>query len=299
MAATGEAGSWAVRGRRIGFAMLGLLLLVLVWEGYKGLWQATDGRLLGWDLPARGDDRAMPHVSTMLSRFGRPEVRGTGRSVGMAVLDGAWFTFRMAMAGFVIGLVVGLGLAIVMQRFKIAERALLPFVILSQTIPLVALAPLVAGWGGNLSLPLLGEWKSWMSVVVIAAYLAFFPIAVGALRGLQSPSDASVELMRSYAAPNRATLVKLRFPAAVPYLVPALKLAAAASVVGAVVAEISTGTRGGLGRLIIEYSRDGTGDPAKVYTAVIGAALLGLFVAGLVTVFDSVAMRHRPKETAA
>jgi NitT/TauT family transport system permease protein len=90
--------------------------------------------------------------------------------------------------------------------------------------------------------------------------------------------------------------MKLRFPAAVPYLTPALKLAAAASVVGAVVAEISTGTRGGIGRLIIEYSREASGDPAKVYTAMIGAAALGLIVAGIISVFDTVAMRHRPKE---
>jgi NitT/TauT family transport system permease protein len=135
-----------------------------------------------------------------------------------------------------------------------------------------------------------------MSVAVIAAYLAFFPVAVGALRGLQSPSSASVELMDSYAASHWQTLRRLRFPAAIPYLVPALKLAAAAAIVGAIVAEISTGTRGGIGRLIIEYSREATTDPAKVYTAIIGAAALGLVVAGLVSLFDLYAMRNRPAE---
>jgi len=138
------------------------------------------------------------------------------------------------------------------------------------------------------------HWKLWMSVAVIAAYLAFFPVAVGGLRGLQAPAGEAVELMDSYAASWRQTLVKLRFPAAVPFLVPALKLAAASAVVGAVVAEISTGTRGGIGRLIIEYSREATSDPAKVYTAMIGAAALGLMVAGLVGILDVVAMRHRP-----
>lgn len=291
-----EGRSWAWHGRRVGLALLGFVVLTLVWEAYKALWSATDGTVLGLGLPASGDNISMPHVWTVLQRFGQPEVRGTGRSVGMAVLSGAWFTFRMALVGFVLGTIVGLVLAVFMQRFRMAERGLLPYVILSQTVPLVALAPLVAGWGGNLTLPILGEWEPWNSVVVIAAYLAFFPIAVGALRGLQSPSDESVELMRSYAATSRATLFKLRFPAAVPYLVPAFKLAAAAAVVGAVVAEISTGTRGGIGRLIIEYSREATSDPAKVYTAMIGAALLGLVVAGIVTTFDAVAMRHRPKE---
>ena len=91
-------------------------------------------------------------------------------------------------------------------------------------------------------------------------------------------------------------MFKLRFPAAVPFIVPALKLAATASVVGVVVAEISTGLRGGIGRLIIEYAREATSDPAKVYTAVFGAAVLGLVMAGLVALIDFVLMRNRPKE---
>ena len=89
-------------------------------------------------------------------------------------------------------------------------------------------------------------------------------------------------------------MLKLRFPAAVPFMVPALKLAATASVVGVVVAEISTGLRGGVGRLIIEYARQASGDPAKVYTALLGAAVLGLAMAGLVSLFDVALMRRRP-----
>jgi NitT/TauT family transport system permease protein len=135
-----------------------------------------------------------------------------------------------------------------------------------------------------------------MSVSTIAAYLAFFPVSVGALRGLQSPSPATIELLDSYAASWRQTLFKVRFPASVPHLVPALRLAAAAAVVGAIVAEISTGQRGGIGRLILEYSRSGTSDPAKVYTAILAAAVLGLVVAGLIGVFERWAMRNRPKE---
>jgi NitT/TauT family transport system permease protein len=179
-----------------------------------------------------------------------------------------------------------------MQRFRVVERGLLPWVVLSQTVPLVALAPLVAGWGGALSLGPY-PWQDWMSVSTIAAYLAFFPVAVGMLRGLQSPPASGVELMRSYAAGWWRTLVKLRLPAAMPYLFPALRLAGAAAVVGAVVGEISTGTRGGIGRLVIEYSREATTDPAKVYTAMLGAALLGLVIAGVVTLLEWPLTRHR------
>jgi NitT/TauT family transport system permease protein len=272
------------------------VLLAVLWEGYKWFGQSVHGKVLGWSLPARTDNGSMPHVWDILRRFGQPERRGSSHLIGMTVAAGAWFTLRVAMAGFVVGVVVGLALAVVMQRFGVAERGLLPYVVLSQTVPLVALAPLVVGWGGNLTLFGL-HWRLWMSVAVIASYLAFFPVAVGGLRGLQAPAREAVELMDSYAASWRQTLLKLRFPAAVPYLGPALKLAAASSVVGALVAEISTGTRGGIGRLIIEYSREATSDPAKVYTAMIGAAVLGLIVAGLVGLLDLLMLRHRPPVT--
>jgi NitT/TauT family transport system permease protein len=204
----------------------------------------------------------------------------------------------MAGAGFLVGVVVGLLLAVLMQRFRVAERGLLPYVVLSQTVPLVALAPVVSAWSTRLSI--FGvDWTPWMSVSAIAAYLAFFPVSVGALRGLQSPPPATIELFDSYAASWRQTLVKVRFPASVPYLVPALRLAAASSVVGAIVAEISTGKRGGIGRLILEYSREGTSDPAKVYTAIIAAAVLGLVVAGVIGAFELAVMRNRPKEVVA
>ncbi|MFM8002376.1 MAG: ABC transporter permease subunit, partial [Actinomycetota bacterium] len=108
---------------------------------------------------------------------------------------------------------------------------------------------------------------------------------------------AALELMESYAASWKQTLFKLKFPAAVPHMVPALKLSASGSVIGVVVAEISTGLKGGIGRLIIEYAREATGDPAKVFTAVFGAAALGITMSGLVALSDVVLMRNRPKES--
>jgi NitT/TauT family transport system permease protein len=105
--------------------------------------------------------------------------------------------------------------------------------------------------------------------------------------------------MRSYAATPRATLWKLRFPASLPYLVPAMKVSAAAAVVGTVVAEISTGVKGGIGRLIVEYAREATSQPAKVYIAVFGAITLGLLAAALVTGLDVYLTRNLPKESQA
>jgi NitT/TauT family transport system permease protein len=277
--------------RRVLLVLAGIVIFAALWEGYK-LVGSPDGTVIfGVRVLPRADDLSMPHLWTIAERLGKPEIVG-GRPVGLVVLQACLFTFGITAVGFVIGALVGLVLAVVMQRFKLAERGLLPYVILSQTVPLVALAPLVAGWSGNLSFGPY-PWQDWMTVSLIAAYLAFFPVAVGMLRGLQSPSASGVELMRSYAAGWWRTLVKLRFPSSLPYLFPALRLAGAAAVVGAVVGEISTGTRGGVGRLIIEYAREATSDPAKVYTAMLGAALLGLIVAGAVGLLEVPLMRHR------
>jgi NitT/TauT family transport system permease protein len=283
------------RLRRAALFVLSLVLVAVGWELYKMIGPADGGSILGWKLLPRANDNAMPHVSDMLSRYSRPEVRGSDRRIWSVVLAAIWFSLRLAFVGFLIGALFGLALAVVMTRFKVVERGLFPYLVISQTVPLIALAPLVATWGGKVQI---GEfvWPRWMSVAVIGAFLAFFPIAVGALKGLSSAPQASLELMDSYAASWRQTLFKLRFPAAVPYLVPAMRLAASAAVVGVVVAEISTGLRGGLGRLILEYAREATSDPAKVYTALFGAAALGLAMAGFVAVLDLVMTRNRPKE---
>jgi NitT/TauT family transport system permease protein len=272
-----------------------LALVAVIWETYKALGPEDGGQLLGVRILPRTSEYAMPHVWDMFSRFGRPEVRGSDRTVLVAVLAGAWYSFRLSVAGFVLGAVIGVGLAALMARFKWVQRGVLPYLVVSQTVPLIALAPLIVSWGGKLEIGAF-VWPRWMSVSVLGAFLAFFPIAVGTLRGLAAAPAASVELMQSYAASWTKTLFKLRFPTAVPYMVPAFRLGASASVIGVVVAEISTGLRGGIGRLIIEYAREATGDPAKVYTAIFGAAALGLVMAGAVVAVDVVVMRNRPKE---
>lgn len=275
-----------------------LLLMTVLWEAYKAVGPAAGGKVLGIRLLPKSDNSSMPHVWDMLRRYGRPELRGSSRSIFATVVSGAWFTMRIALVGLFLGLVVGMGLAMVMARFKVVERGLAPWLVISQTVPLIALAPLVVSWGGRLHLGGF-TWQKWMSAAVIAAFLAFFPIAIGGLKGLSSPPSAAVELMESYAATWRSSLVKLRLPAALPYLMPAVKLGANAAVVGTIVAELSTGLKGGIGRLILEYMRESTGDPAKVFTAVFGAAALGLTMAGLVALIDRYVSRNRPKELVA
>jgi NitT/TauT family transport system permease protein len=278
--------------------VLSMVVVAVGWELYKSLGPQDGGKVLGWKILPRAKDRVMPHVSEVLSRFGDPISRASDETVFSVVMKAVGYSFRLVLAGFVIGLVAGVLLAVVMTRFRIAARAVLPYLVISQTIPLIALAPLIVSWGGKLEIGGF-VWARWMSASLLGAFLTFFPIAVGTLRGLQSPTASSLELMDSLAAPWRSTLFKLRFPAALPYMIPALKLGAAGAVIGVVVSEISTGLRGGIGRLVIEFARAATSDPAIVYTAVLGAAFLGLAMAGLVSLVDVVLMRNRPREVMA
>jgi len=274
-----------------------IAFVAVLWELYKVVGPEKGGKLFGVAILPRSNDTAMPHLWEMLSRYAEPEMRApNSKLIWFVVLKGAFYSFRLALVGFVLGSTIGVALAALMTRFKTMERGLLPYLVISQTVPLIALAPLVVSWGGKLQI--FGfTWPRWLSASVLGAFLAFFPIAVGTLRGLKSAPVASLELMDSYAASWKQTLFKLRFPAAIPYMVPAFKLGASGAVIGVVVAEISTGLKGGIGRLIIEYARQATGDPAKVFTAVFGAAGLGLAMAGLIALADVLLMRNRPKET--
>lgn len=273
------------------WALAGIGIAVLMWELVKWL-----GTIIS--MPFNTSDMTMPHVWTMLAAMGEPEVRGSDSTVLDAVISATLRSLLLAGGGFIIGAGVGLLLAVIMQRFLFMERGLLPFVIASQTVPLIALAPLIVGIGNRITIGPI-QWNTTYSVMFIAAYLAFFPVSVGALRGLQAPTPTALELMRSFAASPGQTLRKLRFPSSVPYLVPALKVSAAAAVVGTVVAEISTGVRGGIGRLLIEYARQITSQPAKVYVAVFGALAMGLIVAALVAALDVYLTRNLPKENSA
>jgi NitT/TauT family transport system permease protein len=181
-------------------AALSVVVVAALWELYK-LVGPDDGWSLGATrLLPRTSDLAMPHVWAMAGRLAEPVSGARGADVlWLAVVKAGALSLGIAAAGWAIGVAVGVVLALAMQRVRIVESAVLPLVVLSQTVPLIALAPLVRSWGAQLELGSF-EWAPWMSVAVIASYLAFFPVAVGMLRGLQSPDAIHVELMRAYGA---------------------------------------------------------------------------------------------------
>jgi NitT/TauT family transport system permease protein len=266
--------------------LLAILFVLAVWELIK-LVVPVDGVSIGSTrfLP-RTDGGSLPTPAAVVRILSKPEVDIPGaQPTGETILRAMWYSFRLGGMGFLVGSVVGSVLGLAMHFLKTAEQALLPYIVVAPTVPILAVAPLVAVWSGHLSV--FGyAWQPWMSVSLITSYLCFLPIAAGLLRGLASPSAQSMELMRCLSASRRDVLFRLSLPSAIPYLIPAVKLAAAASVVGAIVAEISTGTSGGLGRLIIDYVPQAASDGSRLFAAVIAAAALGIIATSIASVLD-------------
>ncbi|HSL26192.1 MAG TPA: ABC transporter permease subunit [Acidimicrobiia bacterium] len=264
--------------------------IILLWEGYKLLGSVTGGTLpfTSTRLPIRPDDKSMPHVSQIIGTLFEPARRGGEEVLAVLLLRSAWFTFREALAGFAAGSVIGFGLGLLFVRSSLAERGLMPWVVASQTVPLLAIAPMVVLWVGQARLPI------WVAVAAIAAYLSFFPVTINAVRGLRSPAPTATELFRSLAASPTQEMRKLRIPAAWPYVFTALKIAAAASVVGTIVGELPSGLPDGLGRQILTFAYYYISGPEKLYAAVLFSALLGVvFVAGVALVERLVIPRAR------
>ncbi len=294
------------RAAAVGWGVLGLLLVAGAWELYKAVGPvdgftvgAVDGETgSGVMLLPRTNDRSMPHLWDMGARLFEATSGGSTPPLWITVVQAAGFTLGVAAVGWVIGVLVGLLLGLVMQRWRIAEWGILPWVVVSQTVPLIAFAPVVNAIGNQIDRGGV-DWPQWASVAVIASYLAFFPVAIGALRGLGSPDAIHVDLMRSYAAGYWKTLFRLRLPAAVPHLLPALRLAAANAVVGAVVAEVSIGMRGGIGRMIIQLAGQGSSDPSAPWGPTFGAIALGLVAAGSVALLGVGLKTYRRGEATA
>jgi NitT/TauT family transport system permease protein len=276
-------------------AIIGLICsLLVVWEAAKWLggdpWR-LHGSFLGIPLDYEhvppfdwriATDLALPHVWSIAGTFLEPAQRN-GPPLGGVLIEHALFTFGEAFVGFVIGAALGLGLGVAFAHSRTAERAFVPYVVASQTVPIVAIAPLVV-----IFLPV-----GWLAVAIIAAYLTFFPVTMGALRGLRSADPRALELMRSYAASDRQVLWKLQLPASLPYLFAALRIAASASVVGAIIGELPSGIPSGLGGSILNYKQYYVAGPEKLWATIIVAALLGLVFVGLVRLAESLLSRGR------
>jgi len=275
--------------------MAGFLVVVMVvWEAFKWLfgdpWRLDD--ILGTGLSyhhvppfdlLQANDIQLPHVWSIVGALLEPVQRNQDQTLLGFLVSAAAYTWGEALIGFAIGALIGITLAAIFVHSLFAERAFMPYVIASQTIPIVALAPIiVVGFGRGLT-----------SVVIIATYLTFFPVTISQMRGLRSPDPRSLELMRSYAASRWQVLWKVRMPASLPYLFTALKVAAAAAIVGAIIGEGPGGVKDGLGRAIVNFNQQYITGPEKLWATILIASLTGILFFLCVRIAEAITLRRR------
>ncbi|MBS0518776.1 MAG: ABC transporter permease [Proteobacteria bacterium] len=196
----------------------------------------------------------------------------------------AEITGSATLVGFALGTLLGILLAVGIVSWRTLDRSLLPWIIASQTIPILAIAPMIIVVLGNIGLTGL------MPKAVISMYLCFFPITIGMVKGLRSPDPLQLDLMRTYSATRGQVFRKLRWPASVAFLFTSLKVAIAISLVGAIVGELPTGAQGGLGARLLSGSY--YGQTVQIWAALFMAALLGMVLVALVGVVERLTLRR-------
>jgi NitT/TauT family transport system permease protein len=289
--------SAALRRRRVAVAWILLAIgLVVVWEGAKWLfgdpWRIHTS-VLG--LPIDVDhvppfknriasDLSLPHIWLVVTAFVDPAQRN-GSPLGVILAGQALFTFREALTGFVLGGSLGLLIGIGLVHSRLAERAFVPYVVASQTVPILAISPLIV----------VATRAGWISVAIISAYLTFFPVTIAALRGLRAADARAFELMRSYGASAWSVLWKVRLPSSVPYLFASLRVAAAAAVIGALIGELPSGIPDGLGASLLNYNQYYTSGPERLWATIVVCSIVGLGFVGLVRLSEWLLTRNRYK----
>jgi NitT/TauT family transport system permease protein len=272
--------------RRVSTVAAAVLALVGFWELYRWIWTTT-----GWTWPFVVDNTSMPHVWTIFKAFGQPTQVNQPALITI-LFHKSLFTGKEALVGFAVGAVVGFAIGIVLAHSRLLQRGFLPYIVASQTIPILAIAPMVVVWV-NPKLP--GPLQGWGAVAVIASYLTFFPVTINTLRGLRSADPRALELMRTYAASRWTVLWKLRVPASLPYVFAALKLAATASVVGAIIGELPSGLQDGLGGAIINFNQYYSFEPQELWATNVVAAALGILFFLAVVGAEKIVVRRAPE----
>jgi NitT/TauT family transport system permease protein len=193
-------------------------------------------------------------------------------------------TLSATLLGFVLGALLGVALALMIVHSRVLERSLLPWIICSQMVPILALAPIFIVVLGAIGL------QGLLPKAIISAYLCFFPITIGMVKGFTSPDLMQMDLMRTWSATPRQVLAKLRWPSAVPYLFASLKVAITISLIGAIVAELPTGGEAGIGARLLAGSY--YGQTIQIWAALVAAAVLASGLIGLVGFAERITARR-------
>jgi NitT/TauT family transport system permease protein len=196
----------------------------------------------------------------------------------------AWITASATFLGFLLGALLGTALAVGIVHVRTLDRGLMPWIIASQTIPILAIAPMIIVVLGNIGLTGL------IPKSLISMYLCFFPVTIGMVKGLRSPDPLQLDLMRTYSATELQCFRKLRWPAAIPFLFASLKVAIAISLVGAIVGELPTGATAGLGARLLTGSY--YGQTIQIWSALLMASLLGMVLVWAVGLVETLTLRR-------
>ncbi len=243
------------RGGRIAIRSVATFLAIPVVFGL--IWETTKA--------AFGlDERTLPHLWTIANHLFASNTQGEAN--GLFLLRAACTTAGEALAGFGVAACAGFGLGVCIVYMPRFGRAVMPLIVGSQVVPMLALAPPLLVWLGT----------GLQTKALVAGYIAFFPVVVFTVRGLALSSPPLMALMRSYAATKKQTFFKVRLPTAVPALFTGLRTAAALAVVGAIVAELPLGSNVGVGRVIFDAAQYYVFDPAALWASTLAAFLLGV-----------------------
>jgi len=284
---------WA-RGRTIPVLTV-LVVLIVLWYA-AALWVNADRaeRLIG-----QTGEEGIVAYATAVWNMERPALpaphqlaeamwdQATGQAItsNRSAVHHIGVTIWSTLIGFLAGTALGIVLAIGIVHVRTLERSLMPWVIASQTIPILALAPIFVVVLGQLGVT--GVWPK----ALIATYLSFFPVTIAMVKGLRSPDILQRDLMHTYSASGSQVFWMLRWPSAVPFLFPALKVGIALSIVGAIVAEVSTAAQAGLGAWLLQGSYHGL--VFRMWGALFFASALAIVAIALIALLERLVVRSR------
>ena len=194
-----------------------------------------------------------------------------------------WITLSATLLGFMFGTTLGILLAVGIVFSKSMDMSVMPWVITSQTIPILAIAPMII-----VVLNAVGV-SGLLPKAIISMYLSFFPVVVGMVKGLRAPDKMQLDQMHTWSAPKTTSFWKLRLPSSMPYLFASLKIGVAASLVGAIVGELPTGAVAGLGARLLAGSY--YGQTIQIWSALICAAILAATLVAIIGIIEKITLR--------
>ena len=283
---------WSAKGAPVTVVLLGLMMLwyliaaAVNLAGVRDAFEREDIAYTTGDLIAgtwSAERPILPAPHQIIAEFATSIFSYPPDSNRSLVYHG-WVTLSATLAGFFIDTLLGIALAILIVYVRTLEKSLLPWIISSQTVPILAIAPIIIVVLGSIGI------RGILPKSIISAYLCFFPITVGMVKGLNSPDPIQRDLMRTYSANPSQTFFKLRWPASMPFLFTSLKVAIAASLVGAIVGELPTGAQSGLGARLLAGSY--YGQTVQIWAALLAASLLAAALVAAIGVAERLVARR-------